>query len=412
MRDTPSCRAEIGAGGSRLSRGSTACHVSERYRSCRHRAKPLNVKVTMFTHFVFLGRALVLAATLFSTLTVPAAAQKPCADCGLRFSRVAVLGTDDGPGSLGGTGTVVRDSKGRYYVVAARMTDEVKVFAPQGTYLRTIGRRGSGPGEFLHIWRMTIQDDQLHVFDADNGRRTILRIPDGKILREDKMRWPAINLAVLPTNVVINANIRTPELAGIPLHRLSQEGEILESFGGDDEVFRTDIAYSGHRVITGSGMDGLWSSPRTEYVLTRWTLSGERLNTIRRNAEWFKPHARTVDFRPDHAPPPLVTQIHEDSSGLLWVLISVADDDWRQALTLRRDHPDGPTYVPRDMHSYFDTIVEVLDPATGRLLSSARVDRYITRFADATHLVSFTESSTGAPRAEIWRVEITPTTKE
>jgi hypothetical protein len=58
----------------------------------------------------------------------------------------------------------------------------IKVFDPQGRYLRTIGRKGSGPGEFGRIADMAVlPDGRLLVTDFET-RRTSLFGPDGRFL--------------------------------------------------------------------------------------------------------------------------------------------------------------------------------------------------------------------------------------
>jgi hypothetical protein len=57
-------------------------------------------------------------------------------------------------------------------VVADGMARELKWFAPDGSHLRTAGRRGEGPGEFMFLGRMDrFQADTLAV--VDRGRATI-----------------------------------------------------------------------------------------------------------------------------------------------------------------------------------------------------------------------------------------------
>lgn len=52
----------------------------------------------------------------------------------------------DGPDVFGDVGDVTVDDQGRIYVLE-QQANEVRVFGPDGTYLRTIGHEGQGPGE-------------------------------------------------------------------------------------------------------------------------------------------------------------------------------------------------------------------------------------------------------------------------
>lgn len=68
---------------------------------------------------------------------------------------------------------VKSDSKGRIYVPDQRAL-QIHVFDPDGTYLTSIGRDGSGPGEFQSLLRIYIgPKDQLIAFDVMQARNTI-----------------------------------------------------------------------------------------------------------------------------------------------------------------------------------------------------------------------------------------------
>ena len=95
----------------------------------------------------------------------------PCDDC-IEFAHVTQLGSDElGPGYLVDRGTmenVVRDGRGNYWV---GQNEEIKVFDPDGAFLRTVGRRGDGPMEFDRAAPIHADaSGRVHVFDAGNLR--------------------------------------------------------------------------------------------------------------------------------------------------------------------------------------------------------------------------------------------------
>jgi hypothetical protein len=57
---------------------------------------------------------------------------------------------------------VAVDESGRMFVVDGA-SDNVHMFAPDGTHIRSIGRRGEGPGEFPGLGRLTVAADRLVV---------------------------------------------------------------------------------------------------------------------------------------------------------------------------------------------------------------------------------------------------------
>jgi hypothetical protein len=65
------------------------------------------------------------------------------------------------------------DAKGRI-LVYDRQTQDIKMFAPDGKFLRTIGRLGSGPGELRNAEGIAIdRGGKIWVRDAANARFTI-----------------------------------------------------------------------------------------------------------------------------------------------------------------------------------------------------------------------------------------------
>jgi DNA-binding beta-propeller fold protein YncE len=81
------------------------------------------------------------------------------------------------------TGLALDPVLGNFYIVDTG-SHQVKVFARDGTLLKRIGHRGSGPGEFNYptmIWRD--QQGQVFVSDSMNFRIQIFD-PEGQFLRE------------------------------------------------------------------------------------------------------------------------------------------------------------------------------------------------------------------------------------
>ena len=90
----------------------------------------------------------------------------------LRIGRVE----GDGPDLFGGIASVAVDGAGRIWVLE-RQAQEIRVFGENGVYVRTVGQRGSGPGELAdalsieqgpdeHMWVMDPRNARLSVFDT------------------------------------------------------------------------------------------------------------------------------------------------------------------------------------------------------------------------------------------------------
>jgi len=73
----------------------------------------------------------------------------------------------------------------------------IKVFSSSGQFLRTIGRKGEGPGEFIALGDMGWLADTLYVSDYLNQRVSFFG-PDGSYLRSMSNAWPMIEEVFSP----------------------------------------------------------------------------------------------------------------------------------------------------------------------------------------------------------------------
>lgn len=80
-------------------------------------------------------------------------------------------GAEGTPGELFNPQSFTADASGRLYVVDTRPA-VIKVFAPDGSFLRTIGREGSGPGEF-RVGFIATRGNRIVLHDPDQGRTTV-----------------------------------------------------------------------------------------------------------------------------------------------------------------------------------------------------------------------------------------------
>lgn len=79
------------------------------------------------------------------------------------------------------------DDKGRIYVLVGR-DSHIRVFDARGTYLRTIGRKGQGPGEFMRPMNIQVlKDGTIFINDM---RKLIYYGPEGKLIKEAASTMP------------------------------------------------------------------------------------------------------------------------------------------------------------------------------------------------------------------------------
>jgi hypothetical protein len=93
---------------------------------------------------------------------------------------------------------------------------------------------------------------------------------------------------------------------------------------------------------------------------------------------------------------------------MLWTFARVADSNWADALETVKDPYGRPRVgVPQGSQSdFYDSIIEVIDPATGRLLASTRIGAALYALLPGNYAASYREDEGGNPFIDIWRFEM------
>ena len=320
------------------------------------------------------------------------------------FSRKITLGDKDGPGFIGLPANVAKRHSGEWVITDQNNPEEIKFFSPDGTWLRTIGRRGEGPGEFHQAWSIEVlPDDGLQVFDPGLARVSQFG-PALKVLSTAPVRVGATSLAFLPDNqVVVGARLNGPSEVGLPLHLLDSQGRVSRSFGASPPIQDWGNRHKDRRTLAPSGHGAVWAGQLTQYTLERWTVDGDRTHLFVGEVPWFEPHERFGRQADRSGPPgPGIYAVHEDACGLVWLAIRVPDENWMDAYEPGRDRYGRESWVARDDNELYDTIIEVIDPTQGKVIASGRHPLAVWSFTNRGELVfsRFLEGST--PTVEIW----------
>lgn len=114
-----------------------------------------------------------------------------------------IEGGAGGPGELQLPNDATVDGPGRVYV-AERIRPVIQVYAPDGTFLHTIGREGEGPGEFERAF-VAISGPRLFVHDPRSSR-TSLFDTSGAYLRS----WPSVCCVSDPIQVDDSGAVAVP----------------------------------------------------------------------------------------------------------------------------------------------------------------------------------------------------------
>lgn len=307
---------------------------------------------------------------------------------------------------------VVTDGRGRHYLSSTFAQATIQVFDSTGRYLTRFGRSGEGPREFLGIGNLLVgSGDTLHVFDV-RARTYSVVSPEYDIVRRSRIQAQVFRgraLELEPGTLVLNADIRSPERFGYPLHLLS--GDTLGATIGPDELGGSrprPEPYAMNRALAKASDSTFFASRSRDYVFERWTTAGRRLQRLRGAPSWFeKEDPNTVRGRFN----PSLTDLTVDREGHLWVLARVRSDDFDE-LAVERGRFRGTTgqipIVESRTGETYDlqvSVLEVIDPDRGRVLASVRHPSVLQGFVGPDRVWTYEADDQGG-RVILWRTEL------
>lgn len=327
--------------------------------------------------------------TIFLLLTQasPASAQTPavtiesrpsCGRCGITVQRVMRLGDREGDGAFASRPYVAaRDSRGRFYIVTPETNQEPPfVFDRTGRFLQRLGRVGDGPGEYREPISIMVRRDSVYVLDRQQGRMTVLS-PGWGYVRSFQAPTGGWSAAALDSGgFVINARIRDASRIGIPLHLFDHSGNYLRSMGDRRERIDPRNNSIDSWWVSAGQHNTFWSTPYSHrYVLNHWDARGRLLQSLVRRADWFPTFDSLWIITPTRPPYPILMGSWTDAEGLVWVIAGVSDPRWQRGLGAKRRGEGGvDIYRHEDRQKLYDTLIEVIDPVRGTLVTSRRLD--------------------------------------
>lgn len=309
------------------------------------------------------------------------------------------------------TSDVQRLEDTRIVFVSAQQADGFFLVSTDGTEWQKIGRAGDGPGEYRYIRWVVPQGDQLHVFDAAGMRRTVLDASFQVVHTNPIMILLKGSAVVLrDSTYVVNGSVPSSERVGYVLHHIDAAGDVITSFDEPPEGDRAPGSdNASYRVLVAAADGALYSARRSQYRIDSWDVStGELVRSWVRDAEWFAPHNSPVSRDPGRPAQPTIIDMDEDADGRLWLLISVASERWADGFvaTGAGAHPELGGFVLDDWNVAYDTVVEVIDPATGCVLASQTVDELMPYFVGPGWALSSREDARGNPVRQLWRLRL------
>jgi hypothetical protein len=174
----------------------------------------------------------------------------------IQFEQELIFGsTDDIFVLVGGSSRNLArvDDKGRVFI-PDRQQNTIHVFAPDGSYITHIGREGKGPGEFLIISSIRIDQNQLYISDSkqkmikifsldsltfshsinlnnepqeDQSERLSTVIPTTSFFVTNDGKLLVKFMSILPDEIETDVNSESQEKRQNIYYRMNQNGKII-----------------------------------------------------------------------------------------------------------------------------------------------------------------------------------------
>lgn len=340
--------------------------------------------------------------------TVPDAPS--CPSCTIVVRPVTVL-RSDAPSTevIAPPNAVRRDSRHRYWVLPSE--GPPIVFDSAGRPIRSIGRRGSGPAEFVSaVDALVLPGDSVLIIDQMLRRATVIS-PDLTPARSVDLLWPLSPAIVLgwPRALVMNGNVRTPDGAGLPLHFVSLAGRqaaFAGSFSPGEGTLLPGKALENHQLLALSTGGNFWSAYMLDYQLALWSPKGRLLASLKRRPAWFPSKSPYGVGNPSTPPPPALVSIEEDTTGMVWVFARVASRSWRQGWTRVRQGAKEVASQDIALEQMFWTEVEVINPLERRVVARTSLNEWVLGSMGNGLVATYTTDQGGSPVLSIRHVSL------
>jgi hypothetical protein len=330
-----------------------------------------------------------------------------CRPCEIVVEQTAVLGGSANFAFAGLLQSLAVDRQGRFYVVGIEPAGAISVFEPGGRLLRVLGRKGNGPAEFIEPARILIDAlDSVYVVDVGQ-RRTAVFSPNHTFVRSFRLPmgpWKAVLLR--DRSLLMNARVSTPEEIGLVFHRVSLDGVSLSSFGDARSVVGLDDQIVELRELATSSKGGFWAARLNRYQFEYWPAGGSAPVKFERRVDWFPSWERSPGPVTAVRPKPAVAGLREDTAGFLWVCVAVPSSRWQPASKAPTSGEGGNLPSLVDFAKAYDTMLELIDPTTARVVTSRRIPFALFPSPDHPFAYAVREHADGGESMVVYRISV------
>ncbi len=315
-----------------------------------------------------------------------------CSTCKAELVPVVQLGSLDDPAGFAPVIQLAKNSEGLYVVSSTTFDGELFVYGTDGRFVRAVGRRGEGPGEFRRPQLLAFDAlDSLHAIEAGGPRHSVFA-PDLSFVRTVEMQTRTIAMRIEDSGNVFAVAPRQSGEESFALQVLLPNGSFLHAFDPIDPNASGQAALGRNIAVDAHGQR--WSVGMAEYHLKQWDQEGrlERVLEARRN--WI-PESIPMRLERDQRPPAQIAGLEVDDDGFLWIFAAVPDANWTPPSPGTRPSPE----------SMYDTLVEVIDPTAGTLMTRSTFDQLVLPFGRGS-AYSMLEEASGDLRAQVWKLQL------
>lgn len=184
--------------------------------------------------------------------------------------------------------------------------------------------------------------------------------------------------AVGQDTVLVQAQFRTADMIGHPVHVASFEQGVVFSFGEDSIPTMPGRIENDLRSLGYADSGRVWVARHNVYEAQRYTYDGLRDVGVSRSPPWFPAWEGEIEGEGELVPPrPFLLGVQELHGDILVAAVLIPDSRWQPG---ERDS--------RRPDETFDTVLEVLNARSGSVLGSVRIDGAVLGFA-ASDMVYF-----------------------
>ena len=325
---------------------------------------------------------------------------KQCLSCEFALVHVAAIDVPDAHVSLTREGMIVRLSHNEYLVSTGRENAPLLLADSAGRIVAPLWRSEIPKSNPLLRLFPTAANNVV-VVDLARGTQALIDTTL-HVHERGKLQLAIQQMLFLNEDrAVAVAEIPTPDKIGLPFHLLDRTGKILRSFGLDSDSAFSAPAEHGW-VLAAGGSQQFWAARVNRYELQLWNAQGRHLRTLERICSCFAPWDRS-SYPPDYfRPESRLVAMQTDGLGRLWVVLRVPDKHWRRT---RRVLPSGevPPIPLGEERRVYDSLIEVIDPGTLRVLANKRFDMPLRGFAGTNLLYALGTDEHGRIRIDVWR---------